>query len=55
MLPLSQKNIKTLTSDYMKTALREPLDTTILLTFFDAVVIVIATCSYRDGNMMLST
>ncbi len=30
-------------------------DVFMMLTFFDAVVIAIATCSYRDSNMMLST
>ncbi len=41
--------------DEVKTALRQLLDAIIMLTFFDAVVIAIATCSYRDDNMMLST
>ncbi len=41
--------------DEVKTALRCPLDAIMMLTFFDAVVIAIATCSYRDDNMMLST
>ncbi len=39
----------------VKTALRCPLDAIMMLTFFDAVVIAIATCSYRDDNMMLSS
>ncbi len=38
-----------------KTPLRCLLDEIMLLTFFDAVVIAIATCSYRDSNMMLSS
>ncbi len=38
-----------------KTPLRCLLDAIMMLTFFDAVVIAIATCSYRDSNMMLST
>ncbi len=38
-----------------KTPLQWLLDAIMLLTFFDAVVIAIATCSYRDSNMMLST
>ncbi len=38
-----------------KTPLRCLPDAIMLLTFFDAVVIAIATCSYRDSNMMLST
>ncbi len=38
-----------------KTALQWLLDAIMMLTFFDAVVIAIATCSYRDSNMMLST
>ncbi len=41
--------------DEVKTALRCPLDAIMMLTFFDAVVIAIATCSYRDDNMMLSS
>ncbi len=41
--------------DKRKTRLRHLLDAIMLLTFFDAVVIAIATCSYRDSNMMLST
>ncbi len=41
--------------DERKTPLRCLLDAIITLTFFDAVVIAIATCSYRDSNMMLST
>ncbi len=38
-----------------KTPSQYLLDAIIALTFFDAVVIAIATCSYRDSNMMLST
>ncbi len=38
-----------------KTPLRRLLDAIMMLTFFDAVVIAIATCSYRDSNMMLSS
>ncbi len=41
--------------DAKKMPLQHPLDTIMMLTFFDAVVIAIATCSYRDDNMMLST
>ncbi len=41
--------------DERKTPLRWLLDAIMMLTFFDAVVIAIATCSYRDSNMMLST
>ncbi len=41
--------------EYKETALQCLLDTIMMLTFFDAVVIAIATCSYRDSNMMLST
>ncbi|WP_373846508.1 hypothetical protein, partial [Bacteroides heparinolyticus] len=41
--------------DARKTPPRCPLDAIMMLTFFDAVVIAIATCSYRDSNMMLST
>ncbi len=41
--------------DKEKTALRCLLDAIMLLTFFDAVVIAIRTCCYRDDNMMLST
>ncbi len=35
--------------------LHKSLDAIMMLTFFDAVVIAIATCSHRDSNMMLST
>ncbi len=38
-----------------KKPLQRLLDAIMLLTFFDAVVIAIATCSYRDDNMMLSS
>ncbi len=41
--------------DSGKTPLRWLLDAIIMLTFFDAVVIAIRTCCYRDDNMMLST
>ncbi len=41
--------------DERKTPLQRLLDAIMMLTFFDAVVIAIATCSYRDSNMMLST
>ncbi len=41
--------------DKRKTALQRLLDAIMMLTFFDAVAIAIATCSYRDDNMMLST
>ncbi len=51
----SEKAPQTPVFDKKKTALQCLLDTFLLLTFFDAVVIAIATCSYRDSNMMLST
>ncbi len=41
--------------DERKTPLQRLLDAIMILTFFDAVVIAIATCSHRDSNMMLST
>ncbi len=41
--------------DDRETPLQRLLDAIMMLTFFDAVVIAIATCSYRDSNMMLST
>ncbi len=51
----SEKVLKSHVFDERKTALQYLLDAIMLLTFFDAVVIAIATCSYRDSNMMLST
>ncbi len=51
----SEKIPKSRVFDERKTPLRCLLDAIITLTFFDAVVIAIATCSYRDSNMMLST
>ncbi len=51
----AEKSLKSRVFDKRKTPLRCLLDTFLLLTFFDAVVIAIATCSYRDSNMMLST
>ncbi len=41
--------------DNKKMPLQRLLDAIMTLTFFDAVAIVIATCSHRDSNMMLST
>ncbi len=41
--------------DERKMPLRCLPDAIVLLTFFDAVVIAIRTCCYRDDNMMLST
>ncbi len=41
--------------DAKKTPLQCALDRIMMLTFFDAVVIAIATCSHRDSNMMLSS
>ncbi len=55
MFPQSEKALKTAFFDERKTPLRCLLDAIMLLTFFDAVVIAIATCSYRDDNMMLSS
>ncbi len=52
---LSGKTLKTSVFDERKTPLRYSPDGIMMLTFFDAVVIAIATCSYRDSNMMLST
>ncbi len=49
------KDAETRLFDKEKTALQCLLDAIMMLTFFDAVVIAIATCSYRDSNMMLST
>ncbi len=51
----SERTTKNRFFDERKTPLRRLLDTIMMLTFFDAVVIAIATCSYRDSNMMLST
>ncbi len=51
----SEKALKSCFLDERKTRLQCLLDAIMLLTFFDAVAIVIATCSYRDSNMMLST
>ncbi len=50
-----EKAAKSRFLDAKKMPLQHPLDAIIMLTFFDAVVIAIATCSYRDDNMMLST
>ncbi len=55
MIPRSEKASKNRFFDEKKTRLRCLPDAIALLTFFDAVVIAIATCSYRDSNMMLST
>ncbi len=55
MFPQSGKASKMRFFDERKTPLQCLLDAIMLLTFFDAVVIAIATCSYRDSNMMLST
>ncbi len=55
MLFPPEKALKNHVSDDKKTPLRCLPDAIMLLTFFDAVVIAIATCSYRDSNMMLST
>ncbi len=52
---LSGKTLKTSVFNERKTPLRYSPDGIMMLTFFDAVVIAIATCSYRDSNMMLST
>ncbi len=49
------KALKSRVFDERKTPLRCLLDAIMMLTFFDAVVIAIATCSYRDSNMMLSS
>ncbi len=51
----SEKALKNRVFDERKTPLRCLPDAIMMLTFFDAVAIVIATCSYRDSNMMLST
>ncbi len=50
-----EKARKIASFDDRKTPLRCLLDGVMMLTFFDAVVIAIATCSHRDSNMMLST
>ncbi len=50
-----EKSAKNRFLDAKKMPLQHPLDAIMMLTFFDAVVIAIATCSYRDDNMMLST
>ncbi len=42
-------------SDERNTPLQWLLDAIMMLTFFDAVVIAIATCSYRDSIMLLSS
>ncbi len=52
---LPEKAAKSRFLDTKKMPLQHPLDAIMMLTFFDAVVIAIATCSYRDDNMMLST
>ncbi len=51
----SETALKSYILDDKKTPLQRLLDAIMLLTFFDAVVIAIATCSYRDDNMMLSS
>ncbi len=58
--PKQQKSGVSLYSDTplfntKRTTLRCLLDAILMLTFFDAVVIAIRTCCYRDSNMMLST
>ncbi len=55
MLFHSGKALKNRFSDKRKMPLQWLLDAIMMLTFFDAVVIAIATCSYRDSNMMLSS
>ncbi len=55
MLFRLEKASKNRVFDERKTPLRCLPDAIMMLTFFDAVVIAIATCSYRDSNMMLST
>ncbi len=55
MIPRSEKVSKIRFFDARETPPQCPLDAIMMLTFFDAVVIAIATCSYRDSNMMLST
>ncbi len=54
-LPQSEKVVESHFLDERKTSLQHTVDAIMMLTFFDAVVIAIATCSYRDSNMMLST
>ncbi len=51
----SEKALKNRVFDERKTPLRCLPDAIMMLTFFDAVVIAIRTCCYRDDNMMLST
>ncbi len=51
----TEKASKSRVFDKGETPLRCLPDAIMMLTFFDAVVIAIATCSYRDSNMMLST
>ncbi len=55
MLLRFEKTSKNRFFDERKMPLRYLPDAIMMLTFFDAVVIAIATCSYRDSNMMLST
>ncbi len=55
MIFQSGKAPKTRVFGERKTRLRHLPDAIMMLTFFDAVVIAIATCSHRDSNMMLST
>ncbi len=55
MIFRAEKAPKNRVFDEKKTPLQWLLDAIMMLTFFDAVVIAIATCSYRDDNMMLST
>ncbi len=50
MIFQSPKTLKSHLSHERKTPLRCLPDAIMLLTFFDAVVIAIATCSYRDDN-----
>ncbi len=55
MIFRAEKAPKNRVFDEKKTPLQWLLDAIMMLTFFDAVVIAIATCSYRDDNMMLSS
>ncbi len=55
MLFRAEKAPKSRVFDEKKMPLQCLLDAIMMLTFFDAVVIAIATCSYRDDNMMLSS
>ncbi len=50
-----RKNLEKPFFDERGTPLQCLLDAIMMLTFFDAVVIAIRTCCYRDDNMMLST